>query len=423
MSLLSSSGGLLLSSAGNLETIGLRGQPYSNLDIDSDPGCFIHGRDYAMKMPESYTGDWTPESSSYIRVYRLFPDHQGNTYSGPSTYVSKPRELLFTQAICGYPWMDKDSNGNPILRRNAPEPLRYRQQTSFTWLDNRGSTSTTQTRYYHFASRVLKIEGVGELANPPETRSALWPNTQQSQPAEECYKELRIHVLFERQNREIMIAYPDQSINDPLYNKADPYFGGEWSRCTLYQDDPQGRIIQTQGSVNWITTPGYDQPTGDNLVSGATFASKEGKPLLLGENMILWKWEDVPLAAYNWYGIQSWFGRVNSTDFPYPTGIVPGSQAPPATTTSPFVSYAPQTLLLRTASRKQKTSNIGLPLWDIIFYFQHTPWDDGFGLWNRLVNNKGYAQRYMLGGGTGNFYPVAPFASLFLPKGATGAAW
>jgi hypothetical protein len=201
-------------------------------------------------------------------------------------------------------------------------------------------------------------------------------------PVDEVYKRLKFHVLFQRVNFELLLA-------------TDKAYGGEWSRYVAYQDEPSGRFIQVFGGVLWDTeytgnptnVAHWGQPAAANGVGAQgevrdALAYEEGLPRLIGENTWLWKWIDVPMQAYNWPRILSMLGTVNNATFP------------PKVTQAPFYNAGQETLLLRSAGRQQKNNSAGVPLWDITFCWQFSGADDGYGYWNRLLNNRGYFQRY-----------------------------
>jgi hypothetical protein len=414
--------------------------------LKSDSRVFIHGRDYTVLQPESYTGSWAADQSSYVRVYQLLPRVVYSSSGQPSTYpvghpkagqaqredrVDKLREVCFAQELLGYPFLDL-SEGGSILRRKLPEPLRWASGGNWEWQDSRGYNaggSVTgsaaaspggklvslryESRPTHWATKIIRVQGLGERGQNPDLGTSVWPISPQGVRAEETYAAVNFHVLFE------FVGTYD------LMLRSDPFYGGEYSRFTLWQDEPRGRFIQVRGGVTWDTdTTHYGQPAQNNMVSGTTFASKEGQPRLQGENQIVVKWLDVPDGAYNWPRIQSMFGSVNSLDWPYPLGkSVPGADNRPLKfpTPSPFSSSGKETLLFQTAGRLRKPGIMG-PLWDISFHFIYSPADDGFGAWNRLLSTKAYWQRYGIpvgaagaGLGTGIFYRLTDFNDLFRP--------
>lgn len=122
--------------------------PYPNpgtsaLTLATDDRVFLHGRDYALKEPESYSGSHAPDKSTYTRVYELKGDNRfdaNGRWIGRHSYVSKRREWLFCASLVGYPFM---SNGE--LCRDLPEPL--------TW----GGSSPTGTSPPYYPHDVLPV--------------------------------------------------------------------------------------------------------------------------------------------------------------------------------------------------------------------------------------------------------------------------
>ncbi len=394
------------------EQVGLRINLYSGETDYSAPDIFLHGRDYYCPMPDSPRISAAADQSQFVRTYRLFADN--NPYSGGNwvsrkAFVSSERLKLFCISLIGYPYI-KTVSSKKELYRHLPEPFYGGSGTdgnAWTFTDNR--TGSDITRYEMRATKILNIHGIGPHGqNPTQTGNTWNPVTQSSiwTPGadssfflpDEAYSQYDITVLFER------LPYL-------VCKRSDAAYQGEFSRFLLPQEEPLGRALQIRGGAQWDTAAGYGQPGGGDQVTGV-FSTKEGAPRLIGENMITWKWLDVPLAAYNWEswvtttwkGIKSAFGKINDNDF--------GSY-----TLSPFMLFGKETLLLRTAGRMQKPSIIGTPLWDVTFYFQHSPASDGYGFWNRLLNNKGFFQRYKTANaGSPNWYFSETFTKLFQSK-------
>jgi hypothetical protein len=321
------------------------------------------GGDYYCPEPASPRFSISPDQGQFVRVYRLLPQPRS------IDFVSADRLDLFCCSLIGYPYMKGTE-----LWRHRPEPfLAGNDGNTYTYLDTRGSltgsSSQGTTRYRYHASRILQVVGVGPRGQNPDTQ-VIAPN--------EAYGQYDITVLFEQLPYDVM-------------RRADSMYTEEYSRFLIAQDEGNGRALQTRGGVKWDNSDGDGQPAAGNRVDG-DFATTEGFPVLVGENMLTWKWVDVPLLAYNWCGggvnafgqanwVTKWYGCVNSADFG-------------ALSKSPFVYYKSETLLFRTAHRIPKRCITGQQIWDIVFYFQHSPARDGFGYWNRLLNNKGFMQRY-----------------------------
>lgn len=454
------------------ESIGLRVLPFGS--YASDPGCFIHGRDYQIKsLPESYHGSHGPDGSAYFRVYELFPDNKfvGSQWAGRYSYVSKAREWLFAAELLGYPVMDNTS-GSPVLCRNLPQPLDWGfnltgtttlaysgltvppqysgwttdsggglvvngkppsyadgggAYTGWTWQDTRGITNVRRPKMW--ATRIVKVEGVGGVGQNPDSIGNMWTVPLNSAgipigpivmpngiPPDECYGRVRFTVLFEQPAYEVMFS------NGPYFAAApgaDIAFGGEYSRYVYYGEEPASKYVQIRGGATWDPDGShYGQPT--TLLSGTPFAAKEGLPIILGENMVTWKWIDVPLAAYNWGKIQGMFGKVNSSQFPPQLGS-PSTVTNPRTSAAPFYAWGPEVALFRSAGRTPKNNVYGPPLWDITFYFHISPAPDMKGYWNRLLNQNCDLQRYFSSGESStpgvNFFKQADFTTLFQPGG------
>lgn len=464
------------------EGIGLRSVAYGS--ANNDPGNFIHGRDYYVKaLPESYAGMWRPDQSSYIRIYCLQPDNKWGTPSGSGSatwagrrpYVSKMREWLFASQLLGYPYVDTTNAGATALVRNLPQPLDWGfnlsggnptysgptgnsaynpanwvidsrgnkatngyigasptfasgggYSTGWTYQDQRSTTSVQ--RFTHWASEIVKVEGIGGQAQNPDT-DQLWTEARPSSagvPPDEVYTEVRFYVRFEKLPYEVLFA------NGPYYASSpsqDPAYGGEFSRYVLYTEEAQSKYVQIRGGAVWDTDTSHwgnaGQPgqTNNGIITTANqtaFAAKEGLPILVGENMLTWIWVDVPLRAYNWSRIQSYFGSINNAQFP-PAGsaISPVNNSNPnyapfvKTSYAPFYAFGQETCMLRSASRKPKNNIFGEPLWDITFYFQYSPTYDGYGYWNRLLNTNMTFQRYMAKNSK-NFFTAQDFTQLFL---------
>lgn len=418
-----------------------------NLQLDAR--VFIHLRDYTAKMPESYQGMWTQETSAYTRVFDLYPD---GTYSSISVWsgympsVSKLREACFAQELLGYAY--QDYTGSAIaLRRKLPVPIDWQGGSSSVWRypDYRGNvigntagyTNYNVLRYTHWATKILKVEGVA--MNGQDLREATgWSPSNQyyNSPANETYKILRFHVLFEQPNYLQMLAYGQSAPYAPGIGSTitDPAYAGEYSRNCLYQIDPKSKAIQVRGGIVWdITSGDFGQPSPFTLAPNANptaigagpsgakptvYASSEGQPKLQGSGMVVLKWLDVPWGCFNQAKIQGMFGTVNNADFPYSTGISP-SPAPPSPFPAPYRTWGRETMLLETAAFLEKGNNIGPPLFDITFYFNtlRGSFTDSKGVlqyesWNTLLNTYNVFQVYQNPQGA-PFYEGSDFTKLF----------
>ena len=295
-------------------------------------------------------------------------------------------------------------------------------------------------RYDLHATDILSIRGVVEGAQPdasgynaansvynPTNRSAIWnpadPGTW-NYPTE-AYNFLEIVVKFER------LPYECYTRNLPGTTTPDPAYGGEYSRFLVKQENALARALQIRNVVNWFNGDGTGQPPAEFRASNVV-SSTEGFHILASDQMLSWQWLDVPYdamlwgdvnsryvganpalpagqAPYNLTGITNAFGAVNMATFP-----IPGY--------SPFTSYPAETLLFQTASRKARPSLGGMPVYDITFFFQYSPGNDGYGNWNRVINKFGYYQRVVCaqginGGNPGTNIPVYPNAGVWTNGG------
>lgn len=385
-----------------LRTSLMTGEGYGD---DSARDIFIHGRDYFLSMPSSPSHQTQTDVGQFTRTYRLWADNvfDGNDWTGRKTYVSAERQKRFEMSLLGYPYtVTVSPGGQTQLRRHLPEPL-YSGigGDAYTWIDTRGGGSIQ--RYEFHATRIIASRGIAEKGQNPDQTPVTWnPNTQSAiwtpsspgtfQYPDEGYQEIEYTVLFERLPYEVMKV-------------TDDYFAGEYSRFLVPQEEGSGRGLQVYGGVQWDTDLAkYGQPISGNDVSG-TFATKEGAPKLVGEGVVTWRWMDVPLKAFNWAGtsggiIGRW-GQVNDAAFG-------------ATADAPFVQFGRECLLFQTAYRNPKPSITGEPLWDVVFCFRNSPAEDGYGYWNRVLNNKGYFQRYRPAAGSlTDFYKTSDFTLLF----------
>lgn len=428
--------------SGTGEVYGLRHTllPIDAGDYYKNPDLFIHGRDYFVLMPSSPNMVQATDNAAFTRVYLLMADNVDPSTVSPAPpagaitrekWVSAARLRLFMASLLGYPYVTTGSGTGPFagfneLFRHLPEPY-YAGATStdggvsnagndFTWIDTRGEGRIS--RFELHATKIMSVQGIGEEGQSPGSVATIkaggWPQPTWTpanesvawNPAfpsfflmpDEGYKAYVITVQFARLPYEVM-------------KKTDSSFGGEFSRFTLYQEESSSRALQIYAGVKWDTNlSNFGQPASTPPGVSGTFSSKEGVPKLIGENMLTWRWLDLPISAYNWNsfktdhwtGIQQWFGRINDSD----------SFGSDPLTTAPFIVYGRQCLLLRTASRIQKTSPIGQPLWDVTLFFNCSPATDGLGYWNRLLNPNGVFQRYIAANGD-KFYSENDFTVLF----------
>ena len=217
-------------------------------------------------------------------------------------------------------------------------------------------------------------------------------------PANESYQRLHFTVAFSRPN--YLICQSD-----------DGAFGGEYSRYCVWQFEPTARTIQHRGGAKWVEDPNlYGQPkpfftsgSGATAVTGTTFASKEGLPVPSIGGMVIAHWMDVPRQAFSLSRITSYLGGINDEAFP------------PTENFYPFVSFGKETLMFRSLGLKEKVSVSGHPCYDITFYFEFAPGNDGKGAWKRLLNNKGYYQLYNSNSGGKYYFEARSFPTLFKP--------
>lgn len=381
------------------------------------PDLFLHGRDYYCPMPASPNMTSGQDNAQFVRVYRLRADnvYSGSTWTGRTAWCSAERLMLFQASLVGYPYV-LSVGGTPTLFRHLPEPflggnssLGGNPGMAYVWIDTR--TGSSIYRYWMHASRVVSVRGIGNEGQSPTGSAVPWtPNTQSILfaagteaaiiPPDEAYPEYEVSVMFERLPYNVML-------------QTDAAFAGEFSRFVIYQEEPQGRALQTRLGTAWDTNAGYGQPASP--LSGAVSVT-EGVPIFIGQNNIIWKWVDVPYGGIFWdgtytvsginytWGVTAQFGKINDTDFC-------------TTTTAPFRKYTKESLLFRTAFRSpDKPSCIGAPLNDYTFYLEHAPGFDGAGYWNRLINKSLALQRYVATGATApdnNYYKTMNFVNLF----------
>ena len=429
--------------SGSSENYGLRtaligGEGYGDATATD---IFIHGRDYSMKEPDSIGAQITPDAGILSRTYFLYADNtfSGNTWTGRTSFVSPDRLKTFCGACVGYPYvMYPNGIANRKLYRHLPEPFRSGSSgISWQYSDNRGSAQGSvptspaygnqagnTLRYDFHCTTITSIHGVAEHGQGygsrtqwnPYTQSAIWspssPGTW-SYPTE-AYPIYEIAVNFERLPYEVM-------------TQDDPAFYGEYSRFVLPQENANTRALQIRGVVSWNQTSGlYGQPTDTTKIQSSTpqITASEGVPILANDNLITWKWIDVPWNAFQWIGknaagqyngISVEFGKVNSldadgTNAPFPPGV--------NTPYAPFTQYNSETMLFQTATRVQKPSFGGQSVWDITFYFNYSPGNDGMGYWNRLLNAYGVLQRIKTNSNinNGNVYNSAnDWSTIFMP--------
>src|SRR6202041_1415526 len=368
------------------------------VELADDPqNTFIHGKDYAIILPQQFGGQIRPDAGTRMRLYILMPALADG--GGRVEYVDADRQKSFEGQLLGYPYPQNVADVYQLWR-HLPEPYRTGPDgTSYQWADLRGGGSPI-LRYDYHATEIMSITGLGErgqaglITNPstwtPELMTSIWSS---ENPTEfdypyEGFEALLYAVRFERVPYEVMF-------------RTDDSYGGEFSRFMLPQDDPAGRALQIKtGDVVWNTTAGqYGQPA---VLPGGLVSATEGAPKLTGDNHVTWKWLDVPLWCYNWNRIQAYFGTVNQ--------LVDGANStfPAANTTAPFIIWNSEVLLARSAGRMQKPNIAGTPVWDITFSWQASPANDQLGNWNRLLNTNGVFQRYQLAKGM-PFYATSDF--------------
>jgi hypothetical protein len=332
----------------------------------------------------------TPDTKSIVGEIVLFPQ------SG-KTFVAAERAAIFEQWLLGWP-SKSVSGGITYLNRNPP--LAYEPEY---WLDDRVSGSSRRRWILH-ASKIESCRTVGLRGNDQNISGGV--TTWDKRTA--AYEVLIYTVRFETLPYEILYRDgPEFNIgpNDgPAYTiaaGADPAYDGEWSRWTDWSETESVRVLQFKAGITWDNTAGaYGQPASP--VSATAISYTDGTPKIVGENIVVCTWYDVPYYAYDWTKITSRFGSVNNADFCLKTK-------------SPFRTYLKESLLLATATRFRKTNILGEPSYNIRFQFQHSPGPDGKGMWNRLYNKNGEPQRIKLANGD-PLYTTTDFTELFKPS-------
>lgn len=192
-------------------------------------------------------------------------------------------------------------------------------------------------------------------------------------------------------------------------------FAGEFSRFCIWAVEPSGRFIQARGSAVWDADPAK---YGNEEAAAQPLVPGCAVGALLPEATPFAGKEGLPTLQAESTIIARW------TDVPRQAWNPSRCQAWlgsinsidfPLLSLAPYMRFNKHTLLFRSYGFVEKRGILGPPVFDITFYFTYSPGQGDRGAWVRLLSPLGFYQRYKNKGTGKTYFPEKNFADLFKP--------